>query len=96
MIYLPASRMKKLLHILRPAALIGIGLLLAIASAALSQPVLRNSSLSASAFAAQATATAPAADTSRIGSTDGIVWLSVVIVLIVVIPILLRRDTWSR
>ena len=88
--------MKKLLHILRPAALIGIGLLLAIVSAALSHPVLTDSSLGAAAFAAQATATAPAADASRIGSTDGIVWLSVVIVLIVIIPILLRRDTWSR
>ena len=96
MIYLPASRMKKLLHILRPAALIGIGLLLAIASAALSQPVFKDSSLSASALASQATATAPIADASKIGSTDGIVLLSVIIVLIVIVPILVRRSTWSR
>jgi len=31
-----------------------------------------------------------------LGSTDGIVFLAVVIVLIVVLPILLRRSTWSQ
>jgi hypothetical protein len=32
----------------------------------------------------------------EVGSTDGIVFVSVVIVLIVVIPILLRRRAWSN
>jgi len=88
--------MKKLLFILRPAALIGIGLLLAIVSAALSQPVSTASSLSAeAAFAAQTTATAPVTDSSQIGSTDGIMLMSVLIVLIIVVPILVRRKNWS-
>ena len=88
--------MKKLLLILRQSALTGIGLLLAIVSAALSQPVFTASSLSANAaFAVKVTATSPVEQTSQIGSTDGIMLMSVIIVLIILIPILLRRKTWS-
>ncbi len=88
--------MKNLLHILRPAALIGIGLLLALVSAALSQPDQMGTNASAAALAARATATPPAQAVSEIGSTDGIMLMSVIIVLIIVAPILWRRNTWNK
>ena len=33
---------------------------------------------------------------SRAGSTDGIFWMGVVLVFIVLLPILLRRSTWTK
>jgi cytochrome bd-type quinol oxidase subunit 2 len=91
--------MKKLLHILRPATLIGIGLLLALTSAALGQPAFTGSTASMGAFAslaAQSTATPPVVPSSEIGSTDGLVFVSVLIVLIIIAPILLRWKAWSH
>ena len=40
--------------------------------------------------------TSPGEIRHEVGSTDGIVFVSVIIVLIVVIPILLRRSAWSN
>ena len=89
--------MKKLLLILRPAALIGIGLLLAVISAALGQPALTDTNYGAAGFMAQSTLTpSSAVGTSEIGSTDGLIIASVVIVLIIIVPILLRRKVWSK
>lgn len=87
--------MKKLLHILRPVALIGIGLLLAILSAAVSQPEMGASDLSGVAFGAAVAPTATAIVDSEVGSTDGITLVSILIVLIVMIPILARRKSWD-
>ncbi|HSR21489.1 MAG TPA: hypothetical protein VLL49_11295 [Anaerolineales bacterium] len=36
------------------------------------------------------------ADASVAGSTDGIVWMGIVITLIVVVPLLANRALWSR
>ena len=36
------------------------------------------------------------ADASVAGSTDGIVWMGIVITLIVVVPLLASRALWSR
>ena len=81
---------------LRPIAVIGIGLLLAVASAALSQPALPSRDPGAAALAFQVTATSTLPAKSEIGSTDGIMLMGIVIVVIVVVPILLRRLSWAK
>lgn len=88
--------MKKNLLALLPAGLLLISLLLALVVAVLSQPLDADEHMGAAALIAQSTVTPPPKDVSEIGSTDGIVLLGVVIVLIVVLPILLRRKTWSK
>jgi hypothetical protein len=94
MIYLLMPVMKKLLPILRPAALFGIGLIMAVFSAAVdSIPAsMRMASLSATAQILQTASPTPTTveDVSRIGSTDGIVLMGIMIVLIVVTPVLFR------
>ena len=88
--------MKKDLRIFRPVALIGIGLVLAVVSAAVSQPAPAASDSRAVAVLMQATVTPTAESVSEIGSTDGIVLMGVIIVLIVVIPMLVSRKTWGK
>ncbi|MGE5250723.1 MAG: hypothetical protein ACM3QS_10980 [Bacteroidota bacterium] len=85
--------MKRFLHILRPAALIGIGLVLATLSAAIGQPVITATSLS-TVTPAQATPTP--VPRSEVGSTDGLVLLSIIIVVIIIVPALIRRKTWNN
>lgn len=83
---------------LRPLLTIGLGLFLALLSAALnySSPPAMQGSLGSGAFFLQATATPVQDDLSRVGSTDGIVVLGVFIALIIVVPILLRRKSWME
>jgi len=85
--------MKKLV---RPALVLGICLSLAFLSVALTypfQPAMQGS-LSETAFFLQPTTTPQPEDVSEIGSTDGIVAMMGIIVLIVIVPILLRRKHW--
>lgn len=85
----------------RRLLIIGMGLLLAIFSAALTFSIaiqsenLKNNNTGAALFL-QATATPQPEGESEIGSTDGIVVVGGVIVMIVVVPILLRRKSWVR
>lgn len=83
---------KRHLHILRPAGLIGVGLLLAVGSAFLAPPAF-GVTAGMGAFA-QATPTPQAV--SEVGSTDWITLASIIIVLIVITPILIRIKTWDR
>ncbi len=85
--------MKRFPAVLRPAVLLGIGLSLAALSATLSPVrVVQSRVASASGLSLQVTATAtPAAGISKVGSTDGIVFMGIIIVLIVILPILFRR-----
>ncbi len=83
--------MKKPLHILRPAVLIVIGLMLALASAAVGQPIALRQ-----AGTPTVTVTPPAVASSEIGSTDGLVFLSVIIVIIILAPMFLHWKTWLR
>jgi hypothetical protein len=84
----------------RRLIMVGMGLLLAICSAAgtysmaVQSPITGNNA-SASLFL-QTTSTPQPDDPSEIGSTDGIVAMGGVIALIVVIPIVLRRKYWMR
>ncbi len=48
------------------------------------------------AFYQAATPTPAAQAVSHAGSTNGIVWLGLVIVAIVLLPILLRRSLWTK
>ncbi len=81
---------------LRRALMVGICLNLALLSTALARssdtPV--QASPSVTAFFLQPTTTPQPQDISEIGSTDGIVAMAGIIVLILIVPILLRRKHW--
>lgn len=85
--------MRKFFLILRPIALIGIGLLFAVISAFLGHPALGSSSLAAGALIA---ASPTPATSAEVGSTDWITLVSIIIVLIVIIPIIIRRRSWNN
>jgi hypothetical protein len=87
--------MKKLT---RPLLTIGIGLLLALLTAALtySAPPAMQGNLAAAASFLQATKTPQPKDLSVIGSTDWITILGFVIALIIIVPILVRRKSWME
>ena len=83
---------------MRPILALGLGLVLAFSSAALSSskpPVLQGDP-GAAAFFLQTTPTPQPKDQSKVGSTDGIVAMGFFIVLIVIVPILLRRKSWME
>ena len=86
------------LRLVRPFLTIGFSLLLALFSAALtySAPPAMQGHLAAAASFLQPTATPKPQGLSQIGSTDGIVVMGFVIVLIIVIPILLQRKSWME
>jgi hypothetical protein len=53
--------------------------------------------ISAAALSLQAsTQIPPAEDTSEVGSTDGIVIMGIVLVIVVTIPVLLRRKKFNK
>lgn len=82
---------------LRPAILLSISLLIALFSMAVTYTAKNpDSALSTTAaYFLQATPTPPAeVDRAEVGSTDGIVVMGGVIVLIVLVPILVRRKAW--
>jgi len=94
MIYLQEFMIK----LLRPIITIGLGLVLAFSSAALSSsgPRAIQGNLGATAFLLQTTPTPQPKDLSKIGSTDGITAMGFLIALIIIIPILLRRKSWMQ
>ncbi len=85
-------------RLLRPLITVGLGLVLALFSAALSfsasPSTTANPGLSDSFL--QATITPQAEDVSEVGSTDGIMVMGFVIGLIIIIPILMRRKSWME
>jgi hypothetical protein len=84
----------KYLRILRPASLLVMGLLLAALGALFASPA--DPQLGAAALRLDLTATPAAQPASEAGSTDWIVLMGVIIVLIVILPIIFRRRTWAR
>lgn len=83
-------------RVLRPALLLAIFLGLAFLSTALTDsygPAFQQLP-TATAAVLQTPTTPQAADLSEIGSTDGIVAMGGIIVLIVIVPILLRWKHW--
>lgn len=90
--------MKKMI---RPLFILIMSLLLALTvvafSATNSTQTSRLSKYSGAAFFFQSTATPqPQEDRSEIGSTDGLVVMSFIIVAIIVIPIFIKRKSWSQ
>ena len=82
--------------LVRPIITVGLGLILALFSAALtySTPPVLQGNLGAAGLFLQPTTTPPPQDLSEIGSTDGIIAMGLVIALIIIIPILLQRKSW--
>ena len=84
---------------MRPIITVGLGSLLALFSAAISYstPPAMEGAFGAAAFLVlQPTSTPKPKDLSEIGSTDGIVFMGIIIALIIIIPILLRRKSWME
>ena len=83
---------------IRPAIIVLVSLALAAMSAAATRVILPSTgdNLSAAAFFFQTTPTPEQVDRSEVGSTDGIVVMGFVIAVIVILPILLRREAWSQ
>jgi hypothetical protein len=86
---------------IRPIVIFIISLLLALTVVAFSGTSSTQSSklveFSGAAFFYQiATTPQPAEDRSEIGSTDGLTLMSFIIVTIIVIPIFLKRKSWSQ
>ncbi len=83
---------------MRPTITVAISLLLAFFSATLtySAPIPLRGKFSSAAMFLQITPTPQQNDVSEIGSTDGIVILGGVIAFIIVLPILLRRKSWTQ
>ncbi|HEY5731919.1 MAG TPA: hypothetical protein VIS72_17870 [Anaerolineales bacterium] len=86
-------------RLIRPAMIIVLSLLIAVSSAAVTYTARisgPNYSTTA-AFFLQTTPTPPdGEDRSVVGSTDGIVVMGAVIALVVLIPILVQRKTWTQ
>lgn len=82
----------------RPIITLGLGLVLAMFSAALtySAPPAAPGDLAAAALFVQPTKTPRPEGLSEIGSTDGIVIMGFAIALIIILPILLRRKSWME
>lgn len=83
---------------MRPIITVGLGLVLALFSAALSysaSPSTPANPGSADTIL-QATMTAQPGDVSEVGSTDGVLVMGFVIALIILIPILLQRKSWME
>jgi hypothetical protein len=84
--------------LMRPIITIGLGLVLAFSSAALSssKPPILQENPGATTFFLQTTPTPQPKDQSKVGSTDGIVAMGFFIAFIIIIPILLRRKSWRQ
>jgi len=86
---------------IRPTIILTISLLLVLVSVVFSQSISAQSAkfvgnTGAALFFQTTTTPQPHVDKSKIGSTDGITVMSFVIVVIIIIPILLQRKSWSQ
>ena len=98
MLYFPTSQetMKTNSKNIRIAFWVMLGFVTAFASLALNRPLPAAQEVTATPTIQTDTIVAAAEAIEDVGSTDGIMLMAVVIVLIVIIPILLRRSAWSN
>lgn len=96
MIYLKSinAKMKTKIHAIRISYWIMLGIALFFASLALNQTQPKLQELTATSAALTGTAVTTAEADDGAGSTDGIMFVAVMIVLIVILPILLKRRAW--
>jgi len=96
---------KRILRTFYPVLILLSGIILALTSAfasgvsagAVPKPGIRfNPDVARAAFYQAATPTPVPGALSRAGSTDGIMVMGVVVVVIVLVPILLRRSMWTK
>jgi hypothetical protein len=73
-----------------------LGLAISFTSLALSRPQPATQNVTATPTILTESIVASAEAVEDVGSTDGIMLMAVIIVLIVIIPILLRRQAWSN
>lgn len=84
--------------LVRPIITVGLGLVLALFSAALtySAPPDGQGDIPSAELLLQLTKTPKPQDLSEIGSTDGIIVMGVIIALIILVPILVSRNSWME
>jgi len=76
--------------------MVGSGVTLTLTSAVTSSALLIKPDAGVAGFYQAPTPTPIPEAVSRAGSTDGIMLMGVVIVMIVLLPILLRRSIWTK
>lgn len=81
---------------IRTAFWIVLGITVALASLALNRPIPSAQDTTSTPATQTDTIIATAEAREDVGSTDEIMLLAVAIVLIIIIPILLKRQTWSN
>jgi hypothetical protein len=81
---------------IRTAFWIVLGITIAFVSLALNRPLSSAQDTTPTPVAQAGAIVAEAGAVEDVGSTDGIMMLAVAIVLIIIIPILLKRQTWSN
>lgn len=100
-----ANMNKRILRSLYPGFMVFTGIVLALISAFVSSATASavsesnhrfNPNIAAAAIYQAATPTPVSGAVSRAGSTDGILAMGVGIVIIVLIPILIRRSLWTK
>ena len=100
MLYLKFNKatMKIQSRTMRVAFWVMLGLAILLTSLALNRtpPVAQGATATATIQAGTTVPTAGAQDRDDAGSTDGIMITAVLIVLIVIIPILLKRQVWAN
>ena len=87
---------KRLLRNLYPVLMVTTGIVLALVSAASSSNMHAAFSLPAASVVQVITPTPTAEAVSHPGSTDGIMIMSIVIVVIVLLPLIFRRSLWKK
>ena len=92
----PATPMRTKSKNIRIAFWVMLGLAISFTSLALNRPSPTAQDATATPTPQTDTIVAAADAVEDVGSTDGIMLMAVVIVLIVIIPILLRRSAWSN
>jgi hypothetical protein len=84
---------------IRPAIILGVSLLIAFTSAAITYTAKIASqgySTTASLFLQTTPTPQVKEDHSKVGSTDGIIIMGCVITAIVLIPVIIQRKAWTR
>jgi hypothetical protein len=87
--------MKKHLRILRPAIFLGIGLAFAFIGASFDS-IGSSADLGAAALSQTITPTPTLEPVSQVGSTDQILLMGFLIVVIALLPVIFRRSTWRN
>ena len=87
---------RRIIRSLYPVFLFFLGSILALTSAVFSPGLYVTSNAGAASLSQALTPTPIPAAVSRAGSTDGIMLMGVVIVIIILLPILLRRGLWTK